>query len=295
MRPELVYCSISGFGQTGPLSSMQAYAHLVNAMSGLMDLERGADPQPRVSYLQAADVLAGAHAFGSICAALLRRARTGQGATLDVSMLECLVCADDITYTAVLNGAPVERRARVGMLVYAVGEGHVAMQTAGAAHLLPRLAKLMGRPELVTDARFSTPMARRANWSALLEIVRDWLDTFESVEQAVTALAEARVPHAPMLSPEQVVAHPHMAARSAFPEVAHPAVGRVRVTSAPFHVDGAPVTPAGPAPYRVGEDTRAVLSELLGYSQQRVHELVRAGAVAVPDPRPAQTTDKKGR
>jgi crotonobetainyl-CoA:carnitine CoA-transferase CaiB-like acyl-CoA transferase len=251
-------------------------------MSGVMDLERGAEAQPRVSYLQAADVLAGAHAFGSICAALLRRVRTGQGATLDVSMLECLVCADDITYTAVLNGAPVERRSRVGMLVHAVGDGHVAMQTAGAAHLLPRLAKLMGRPEVVTDPRFSTPMARRANWAAFLEIVRNWLDTFESVEQAVTALAEARVPHAPMLSPEQVVAHPHMAARSAFPEVDHPAGARVRVTAAPFHLDGAPIPPAGPAPYRIGEDTRAVLRDVLGYPEERVNELVRSGAVAAP-------------
>jgi CoA:oxalate CoA-transferase len=266
---------------------MQAYAHLVNAMSGVMDLERGEEAQPRVSYLQAADVLAGAHAFGSICAALLRRVRTGQGATLDVSMLECLVCADDITYTAVLNGATVERRARVGMLVHPVGDGHVAMQTAGAAHLLPRLAKLMGRPEIVTDPRFATPTARRANWPALLEIVRGWLDTFETVGEAVAALSEARVPHAPMLSPEQVIAHPHMAVRAVFPEVDHPAAGRVRVTAAPFHLDGAPIAPAGPAPYRVGEDTRAVLMELLGYAEERVNELLRAGVVDAPAAMPS--------
>ncbi|MGD2141049.1 MAG: CoA transferase, partial [Burkholderiales bacterium] len=83
-RPDLVYCSISGFGQNGPLSTMQAYAHLINAISGLMDLDRGGEPAPRVAYLQAADVLAGTHAFGAICAALLRRERTGEGATLDV-------------------------------------------------------------------------------------------------------------------------------------------------------------------------------------------------------------------
>ena len=71
LRPELVYCSISGFGQTGPLSSMQAYAHLINAISGMMDLDRSGAPEPRVSYLQTADVLAGAHAFGAICAALV--------------------------------------------------------------------------------------------------------------------------------------------------------------------------------------------------------------------------------
>jgi crotonobetainyl-CoA:carnitine CoA-transferase CaiB-like acyl-CoA transferase len=266
---------------------MQAYAHLVNAMSGVMDLERAGEPHPRVAYLQAADVLAGAHAFGSICAALVRRARTGQGAYLDVSMLECLVCADDITYTALLNGAAVERRARVGMLVHQVGDGHVAMQTSGAAHLLPRLAKLMGRPDIVSDPRFATPMARRRNWPALREIVCAWLDTFESVEQVVAALSAARVPHAPMLSPEQVVAHPHMAARCAFPEVAHPGAGKVRVTATPFHIDGAPVAPAGPAPYLIGEHTREVLTQLLGYSQERVNALAQAGVVDAPDAAPA--------
>jgi crotonobetainyl-CoA:carnitine CoA-transferase CaiB-like acyl-CoA transferase len=251
-------------------------------MSGVMDLERGGEAHPRVAYLMAADVLAGTHAFGSICAALLRRARSGRGAYLDVSMLECLVCADDITYTALLNGGPVLRQPRVGMLVHQVAGGHVAMQTAGAPHLWPRLAQLMGRPELLADARFATPMARRTNWSALQEIIGGWLDTFESVEQAVAALAGARVPHAPMLSPEEVVAHPHMAARAAFPDVEHAGVGKVRVTATPFHVDGAPIAPGGPAPYRIGEQTREVLTQVLGYSEQRVDELARTGVVECP-------------
>jgi crotonobetainyl-CoA:carnitine CoA-transferase CaiB-like acyl-CoA transferase len=280
MRPDLVYCSISGFGQTGPLSSMQAYAHLINAVSGIMDLERGGDTQPRVSYLQAADVLAGAHAFGSICAALVRRARTGRGAYLDVSMLECLVCADDITYTAVLNGAAVERRSRIGMVVHPIGEGYVALQTAGAPHLWSRLVSLIGRPELASDPRFATPIARRANWADLLGVLREWLDGFESVDQAVAVLSKGRVPCVPMLSPEELIEHPHMAARAAFPQVSHPARGSVRVTAAPFHVDGWPVEPAGPAPYLVGEHTRQVLMDLLGYPEQRVRELVQAGAVS---------------
>src|SRR5262249_44280851 len=143
LHPELVYCSISGFGQTGPLRSMQAYAHLINAISGIMDLERGGDTNPRVSYLQAADVLAGGQAFGAICAALLRRARTGRGAQIDVSMLECLIAADDITFNALLNGAPVERQARIGMLVHRIGERYMAMQTAGAPHLWSRIVAAM--------------------------------------------------------------------------------------------------------------------------------------------------------
>jgi crotonobetainyl-CoA:carnitine CoA-transferase CaiB-like acyl-CoA transferase len=247
-----------------------------------MDLERAGDPEPRVAYLQAADVLAGAHAFGSICAALLRRARSGHGASLDVSMLECLICADDITYTAALNGAPVERRARVGMVVHPIGERHIAMQTSGAPHLWVRLTSSMGRPELASDPRFATPSARRANWAALLEIFRAWLATFDRVDQAVATLAGARIPCVPMRSPEEVIDHPHMAARAAFPRVAHPGAGHVRVTATPFHVDGRPIAPAGPAPYLIGEHTREVLMSVLGYSDERVAQLAQAGVVGTP-------------
>jgi crotonobetainyl-CoA:carnitine CoA-transferase CaiB-like acyl-CoA transferase len=282
VRPDLVYCAISGFGQSGPLSSMQAYAHLINAISGIMDLDRGGEAAPRVSYLQAADVLAGAHAFGAICAALLRRARNGRGAFIDVSMLECLIAADDITYGAILNGGTVERRPRVGMVVHAIGGRHLALQTAGAPHLWMRLTNLIGRPELRTDARFATPVARRENWNALLQIVQEWLDGFDDVEQALAALTGARIPSVPMLSPEEVVEHAHLAARGAFPAVEHPVRGRVRVTSTPFHLDGAPVAPSAPAPHDVGEHTREVLLEVLGYPRERVETLLREKVVVAP-------------
>lgn len=275
VKPDLVYCAVSGFGQSGPLSGMQAYAHLVNAMSGIMDLERGGEAPPRAAYLQAADVLAGTHAFGAICAALLRRERMGKGAFIDVSMLECLIAADDITFGAALNGAPVQRGPRPGMLVHGIGDRYVAMQTAGAPHLWTRLTALMQRPDLLDDPRFAEPIDRRRNWDALAEILREWLDTLGDVETAVKVLAEGRVPCAPMLKVEDVVVHPHLAQREAFPEVTHPARGQVRVTATPFHLDGAPLPPAGPAPHRVGEDTCAVLREVLGYSQLRIDALLR--------------------
>jgi CoA:oxalate CoA-transferase len=282
LRPDLVYCSISGFGQTGPLSSMQAYAHLINAISGMMDLDRGGESKPRVAYLQAADVLAGAHAFGAICAALVRRGRNGRGAYLDVSMLECLVAADDITYGALLNGGKVQREPRIGMVVQPIGERYLAMQSAGAPHLWSRLVALIGRPGLATDARFVTPMARRANWPALLEILREWLSGFDSVDHAVKTLSAARIPAVPMLSPEEVIEHPQLAARSAFPEIEHRGRGRVRVTALPFHVDRQPVAPGGPAPYRVGQHTREVLAEL-GYDTERIDALRSLRVVEIPD------------
>jgi crotonobetainyl-CoA:carnitine CoA-transferase CaiB-like acyl-CoA transferase len=279
VKPGLVYCSISGFGQSGPLRGMQAFAHIINAISGMMSLECAPDAHPRVSYLQAADVLAGTHAFGAILAALLRRERTGQGAHLDVSMLECVVAAEDVTYGSILNGGPVSTGPRIGMVVHAVGAGHVALQTAGSAQLWPRLLQLLDRRELAGDPRFATPAARRENWPALRAIVTGWLDRFSKVDEAVEALTAARIPAVPVLTPEEVVTHPHLAARGAFPAVPHPGRGTVRVTATPFQVDGRPSVPGASAPYRVGEHTRQVLREVLGYAPARIAELEQAGAI----------------
>jgi len=279
VKPDLVYCSISGYGQTGPLRRHQAFAHIINAISGVMHLEQQDDPTPRVGYLQTADVLAGTHAFGSILAALWRRARTGQGAYLDVSMLECLIAADDITYGAVLSGGEEYPGPRPGMIVHAIGGRYVAIQTVGAPQLWPRLVAALGRPELATDPRFATPLARREHWREIRAIICAWLDRFPTVDGAVAALTAGRLPAAPVLSPREVIAHPHLTQRHAFPEVEHPTRGRVRVTGAPFHVDGRAVGPAAPAPYRVGEHTRSVLAEFLGYAPARIEELRAQGAI----------------
>ena len=278
-RPDLVYCSISGFGQTGPHSSMRAYAHLINAISGMMDLDCGGEAEPRAQYLQAADVLAGTHAFGAISAALLRHARTGKGATLDISMLECLIAADDITYSAMLNGGKAERRPRPGMVVHPIGERHIAMQTVGAPHLWSRLIELIGRPELATDPRFATPLERRYNWTALLEVFREWLNRHQSVDEVLALLSEAGVPAVPMLTPEEAIEHPQLHAREAFPEIEHPGRGRARVTATPFHIDGEPTHPQSRAPHRIGEHTRQVLADLLGYTDERIDALRKAGAI----------------
>ncbi len=282
VKPDLVYCSISGFGQTGPLKGLQAYAHLINAFSGMMELDRGGDTAPRASNLQAADVLAGGQAFGAICAALLRRARNGKGAHVDVSMLECLVAADDINFPALLNGEPAARRPRSGMLVRPVGERHVAVQVGGVPAMWTNLTTLMNRPDLAKDERFATPGARRQNWPVLAEILGEWLNTFASVDEAIKALNGARVPSVPMLTPEEIVDHPHMAERGAFPSVNHPVSGTARVTATPFQLDGQPITPTGPVPYAIGENSREVLTEL-GFSEEKVQALISEGVVTAAD------------
>jgi len=281
-RPDLVYCSISGFGQTGPLRQSPAFAHIIHAMSGMTHLEQHGDPTPRVAYLQSADVLAGTHAFGAIVAALFRRGRTGRGAHLDVSMLEALIAAEDITYGSVLNGGEEFPGPRPGMVVHPIRGRYLALQTVGAPQLWPRLVKLLGRSDLAADPRFATPRSRREHWPEIRALIGDWLDGLPSVEHALEALGAARIPAAPVLTPAQVTRHAHLAARGAFPVIPHPARGEVKVTATPFHVDHRPLTPAGGAPYRAGEHTRDVLASVLGYPDERIDELVRARAIAVP-------------
>lgn len=282
IKPNLVYCSISGYGQTGPLHRRPAFAHVINAMSGVMHLEQEHDPHPRVAYLQSADVLAGAHAFGAIVAALLRRDRTGHGAYIDVSMLEALVAAEDVSFGCLLNGGAEHQGPRRGMIVHEVRGRHIAMQVLGSSALWRRLTALLGRPELERDPRFATTAARREHWDELREMICTWLERFPSADQALRALDAARLPCAPVLTPAEVIAHPQLAARRAFPEVSHPTCGTVRVTGSPFHLDGLPVGPSATAPYRVGEHTRDVLQGILGYSAQHIETLCQAGVVSAP-------------
>ena len=282
VKPDIVYCSISGFGQTGPWRLRPAFAHVVNAISGLMYLEQGDEAEPRASNLQAADVLAAVHASSVILAALWRRARTGQGAQLDVSMLEALAAADSITFASVLNGGHEHGNPRPGLLVYAIAGRYVALQITGAPQIWQRLVRLMERPDLGEDPRFATGDARRKNSRELREVIGEWVARFESVEEALEALSAARIPCAPVLRPADLIAAPHMAARAFFPSVPHPTRGAVRVTASPYHLDGKPVHPRGPAAYRVGEHTRDVLGGLLGYDAGRITELLSAGVIDAP-------------
>ena len=283
VKSDVVYCSISGFGQTGPWRERPAFAHIINAVSGMMALEQGEEAAPRASNLQAADVLAAAHAMGAIMAALWRRARTGQGAHLDVSMLEALVGADSVTYASVLNHGEEHGNPRPGMIVHRIGDRYMAMQIVGAPRLWQRLLGIMNRPELARDERFATTLARRRHWRELRAEITAWLDTFASADAALAVIGEARIPCAPVLRPAEVIETEHLAVRQFFPVLPHRARADLRVTASPYHLDGRPMHPRGPAAYHVGQDTRRVLRDLLGYKDERIAALLSAGVVEGPE------------
>jgi CoA:oxalate CoA-transferase len=286
-KPDIVYCSISGYGQTGPSAKQGAFAHVVSAASGIMHLDaREGDSgysAPGNSHLQAADVLAGSNAVGAILAAIVRRGRTGEGAHIDVSMLESLIASEDISYGSVPNGAVSTPGPRAGMGLSQIGDRWVAWQSGGAPTLWPRLCNAMKQPGLVDDARFATGEARRDNWPEMQALVSQWLRTFADLNAALDALRHARIPCAPVNTPEEVVRDPQLEYRDTFHTLPHPGGGEVKVTSSPFWIDGKPVPPRGPAPYRIGEDTRRVLSGLLNYDSRRIAELLNSGAISEPD------------
>lgn len=282
VRPDIISCSISGYGQTGPEANQGAFAHVVSAASGIMHLDAD-DGGPRSSHLQAADVLAGTNAFGAIVAALYRRFQTGEGAYIDVSMLESLIASEDIAFGAVPNGAASTPGPRPGMGISRVGDRYIAWQSGGAPMLWRRLTEAMGRPELQQDPDFATPEARRERWTELQAIVSTWLQSYDSREEALMALRKARIPCAPVLTPEEVITTPQLLARRTFGSVPHPGNGEVVVTASPYWIDEKPVPARGPAPYRIGEHTVSVLEDLLGYGSSEIKHLIEQNAIAIPE------------
>jgi len=282
VRPDIVYASISGYGQTGPDSRQGAFAHVIAAASGIMYLDADPELGPRSSHLQAADVLAGTNALSGILAALWRRTKTGQGARIDVSMLESLIAAEDIAFGAVPNGGQAVPGPRPGMGLSRVDGRWLAWQSGGAPALWPRLVSMLERPDLLRDPRFESPEMRRESWPELERIVSEWLGAREDVHRAAEALRAARIPCAIVQSPAEVVRHPQIIFREAFGDIDHPGGGRVRVSASPYWIDDRPVPARGAAPYRIGEHTEPVLRGLLGYGDERLEALVRAGAIAPP-------------
>jgi formyl-CoA transferase len=165
------------------------------------------------------------------------------------------------------------------MFIHQIRGEWFTVQSVGAPDLWQRLITAMRRPDLAQDPRFATPLARRQNWAELRPLIVAWMETFPSAKAALDACTAARIPAAPVLTPAEVIDHPHLAEREFFPAVAHPARERVRVTGVPFMMDGRRPLPAGPAPYRPGEHTREVLSGLLGYEAAKIEALRKARVI----------------
>ena len=279
-HPRLVMCEISGYGTDGPYRDKKAYDLLVQSEAGLVSITGTPDTPSKVG-VSIADIAAGMYAFSSILAALLRRARTGEGAVLDVSMFDAL--AEWMGYPAYYTGyggAPLPRSGAAHAAIapygpYTAGDGRVVYLGLQNEREWARFcADVLGQPSLASDSRFSANAERVANREALDALISTAFAT-QSADQVVARLDAAQIANARMNTVQEFLDHPQLAARQRWREVESSA-GPIRALVPPFGFSDVEAK-MGPIP-AVGEHTDAILKEL-GYDATTIADWRRLGTV----------------
>ena len=238
-NPGLVMASISAFGKTGPLSHLQGFDLMGQALSGMMHLTGDSDGPPQFTGSPIADCAAGFVLFGAIGHALFHRERTGSGQYVEVNLVDPLFAMHSIAvqgHSASGGGWRQERSGKQFSIVVPSGtykgpDGWIVLQVLEPQW--SRLCQAMGRSALADDPRFSTGEARVANAKELLQLVEDWMQTFDSDETLLAHLELNRIPAAPVLSPEEAMRHPHFTEQGMTRTVSDPSFGEITVTGLP--------------------------------------------------------------
>jgi crotonobetainyl-CoA:carnitine CoA-transferase CaiB-like acyl-CoA transferase len=254
LRPGLIYCAISGFGQAGPMARAPAYDQIIQGLSGMMSITGTPRTAPLRVGFPICDTVGGLMAALAIAAALAGRAATGQGCFLDVSMLEAAISAMGWTVSNYLvSGVPPEpmgdqnaTAAPSGTFDAADGPLNIA---ANRQEQYETLCRLVGRPSLITDPRFADREARKRNRSTLNQELNAALQARKASEWE-RLLTEAGVPAARILTVPQATGLAQLAHRGFFTDLPHPdGSGRMlRVSGNGVLVDGEPLRPSGPPP-----------------------------------------------
>ena len=283
VAPGIVYVSISGFGEKGPYAHKPVYDPIVQAFSGLTTVQGGADDRrPRLIRTVLPDKLTAVTAAQAIAAALVGKLRTGKGQHVRLSMLDAVLAflwASDMGAQTYVGGEKVSARTAASFidLIYETANGFMTAAVMSNKEWTA-LAKAVGHPEWLEDARFKTPELRDLNIDARLGLIQDVLKT-RTTEEWLERLEAAGVPCAPVLTRDQVIAHPHVLAGDILLESDHPAAGRLRQTRTAARFETPTVIRHG-AP-RLGEHTGEILREL-GLTEAEIGELGRHGAIGPP-------------
>jgi crotonobetainyl-CoA:carnitine CoA-transferase CaiB-like acyl-CoA transferase len=277
LAPAIVYVSINGFGEKGPFAQKPVYDPIVQAFSGITTVQAGADDRrPRLIRTVLPDKLTAVTAAQAIAAALVGRFRTGQGQHVRLSMLDAVMAflwASDMgaqTYV----GEKVSQRAAASFidLIYETANGFMTAAVMTNKEWTA-LTRALGRPEWLEDERFRTPALRDANIDARLSMTQAVLKT-RTTEEWLERLEAEGVPCAPVLTRDQVIAHPQIAASGILIESDHPVAGRLRQTRTAARFATPTVVRYG-APL-LGQHTEEVLGEL-GLSRADIAALQKQG------------------
>jgi crotonobetainyl-CoA:carnitine CoA-transferase CaiB-like acyl-CoA transferase len=280
LKPDLVYCSITGFGQDGPYAHRAGYDFLVQGMGGLMSItgERDELPGggPQKAGVALTDLMTGMYATVAILAALTHRDRTGEGQHVDMALLDTQVAMLANIGSSYLNSGKRPRRwgnAHASIVPYqtfACLDGHIIV-TAGNDGQYRKFVEAGGRPELAHDARFATNPLRVQNRDALVPLLAEMV--LEKRRDEWIALLEAEgVPCGPINDLDEVFANEQVRARGMEIALPHPEAGQVKLVRSPMKLSATPATSAM-APPLLGQHTDEVLREVLGKSGEEIAAL----------------------
>jgi formyl-CoA transferase len=269
LYPGLIYCSISGYGRTGPHADRPGYDFIVQAEGGLMGITGPEEGPPSRVGVPIVDITAGMFAAAGILAALHARAVTGEGQLVDVSLLDAQVALLANVASNYLVGGTEPRRlgnAHPNIAPYEAFQARDRWFALAAANQRQwtTLCDAIARPDLRQDPRFATNGDRVANRPALVETLNETFATRDA-DDWLADLAEAGLPCGPINTVPDVFSHPQAQARGLALETEHPTAGPIRLTGFPYKLSHTPAGVRRPPP-RLGEHTEEVLMELLDYS-----------------------------
>ncbi len=280
VAPAIVYVSMSGFGETGPYVKKPTYDPIIQAVSGLASIQGGSDQsRPRLVRTIVPDKTTALTAAQAVTAALLARAKTGEGQHVRLSMLDAVLAflwsSDMGGQTYVGREVTQQRAASFIDLIYETRDGHMSVSVMSDAQWAA-LAHAAGKPEWLDDPRFKTMALRDLNIDDRLALIQSVLETRTTAEW-LAVLEPAGVPCAPVLTRNAVIEHPQTRANEVLIEYDHPVAGRLRQTRPAARFEGTPTAHRFGAP-ALGQDTDAILREA-GLGDDDIAALRKDGVV----------------
>jgi crotonobetainyl-CoA:carnitine CoA-transferase CaiB-like acyl-CoA transferase len=273
-NPRLVYCSVSGFGQDGPMSQQAAYAPIVHALSGFdvaMLRAQSGQGEPLASGVMIADVVAASYAFGAIQTALLRRERDGNGAHIDATLIEAMLSLVAIQIQEAQAPVPVAPKV---FRPTRTADGHVIVPLVSARNYLA-LYPVIGRPEWCGDSSFTSLRGILARTREIEDALRAWAEA-RKTDDVVAAIVAAGLPCSRYRAPEEVLGDEHLVQRGSLAPLAD-SRGEFVVINPPFRFTDATIA-AQPSVGALGEHTREVLRSVLGIGDAELAAAASSGA-----------------
>lgn len=282
-NPGLVYCSISGYGRTGPEAGLPGYDYVMQGVGGIMSVTGAADGPPVKVGVAIVDLTTGMFALSAILAALRVRDLTGQGQRIDMALFDShLAWLANVGSNYLVSGEVPARYGNghpniVPYEIFATSDGWLVL-AVGNDRQWQRFCAAIDRHDLAQDPRFATNPERVQNRSLLVPIVAELVHRRTTVEW-LALLREAHVPGGPVNTVDRALEHPHAAARGMVQQMEHAGAGPLRMVASPLKLEATPPGIRRPPPL-LGEHTGEVLREVLGLEAVELSHLRASGAIA---------------